>query len=289
MTELVSIVVPTYNSERTISTCVSSVFAQEYKHWELHIVDNSSSDSTLKLLEPFSTDPRVYIHSIDNGGSIAKSRNLGISFSRGVWIAFLDSDDFWHPHKLLRCMTASDISDFIYHSVSYISDSLRILPLPRQYSIDTSPLLSLLLRGNPIVTSSVIVRHSTLVQIGLFDTSLALATAEDYSLWLSLAHGDSRFHFLPDKLAYYRYSTSSASRRKVSIPISLAQRPYLHVLSPTDVLRARCLPAYFLYRYQRPATKRRLKVCFCLLIRYGTFSLKARTLLLSTIYSLSPL
>jgi glycosyltransferase involved in cell wall biosynthesis len=83
---------PTYNHAKFINLAVSSVLAQTFVNWELIIIDNFSTDETIELLDAYS-DERIKILQINNQGSIARSRNLGITSAKAEWIAFLDSDD----------------------------------------------------------------------------------------------------------------------------------------------------------------------------------------------------
>ena len=91
-TPLVSIVIPTYNHGNYIGKAIKSLINQTYQNWEAIIIDNQSSDQTYEEIKNYS-DSRIKYFEINNNGVIAKSRNYGISISKGDWIAFLDSDD----------------------------------------------------------------------------------------------------------------------------------------------------------------------------------------------------
>ena len=98
---LVSIIVPAYNSERFIAETIMSVRNQTYQSWEMIIVDDCSTDRTQEIVLAFQKDdPRIkYFRNETNKGS-AVSRNIALQNAEGKWIAFLDSDDIWHPKKL---------------------------------------------------------------------------------------------------------------------------------------------------------------------------------------------
>lgn len=99
MNELVSIIMPSYNTEKFISETINSVLAQTYTNWELIIVDDCSTDNTDDVVASFS-DPRIkYLKNEKNSGA-AVSRNRALREATGKWIAFLDSDDLWFPEKL---------------------------------------------------------------------------------------------------------------------------------------------------------------------------------------------
>lgn len=97
---LVSIVMPSYNTAEYIESSIQSVFAQTYSDWELIIVDDCSKDNTDAVVSKYLCDPRIkYLKNEINSGA-AVSRNLALREAKGRWIAFLDSDDLWHPQKL---------------------------------------------------------------------------------------------------------------------------------------------------------------------------------------------
>ena len=98
---LVSIITPTFNCEKFIAETILSVQAQTYQDWELLIVDDCSTDKTVEIISSFQEkDSRIkYFYNTTNKGS-AISRNIALQNAKGKWIAFLDSDDLWHPEKL---------------------------------------------------------------------------------------------------------------------------------------------------------------------------------------------
>lgn len=98
---LVSVIIPTYNSEKYVEKTVSSVLTQTYKDIEIVLVDDCSKDSTRTVIEEISKkDKRVrFIFQKKNGGA-AVARNTGISSAKGRYIAFLDSDDTWESDKI---------------------------------------------------------------------------------------------------------------------------------------------------------------------------------------------
>ena len=101
---LVSVVMPAYNSEKYIAESIESVLNQTFKNFEIIVVDDGSTDNTRKIISDYK-DNRIRYYYQENLGSGA-ARNLGLSNSRGNWIAFLDSDDLWNPVKLeeqLKC------------------------------------------------------------------------------------------------------------------------------------------------------------------------------------------
>lgn len=100
MCDLVSIVMPSFNTGLFIAETINSVLNQTYEKWELLIVDDCSTDNTDEVIKPYLADKRIrYIKNEKNSGA-AVSRNKALREARGRWIAFLDSDDLWMPEKL---------------------------------------------------------------------------------------------------------------------------------------------------------------------------------------------
>lgn len=98
---LVSVIMPAYNCEKYVVEAINSVLAQTYKNWELLVLDDGSNDNTLQVIEEFSkNDSRIKALRNGKNMGVSATRNRGIELTSGEWIAFLDSDDMWHPLKL---------------------------------------------------------------------------------------------------------------------------------------------------------------------------------------------
>lgn len=100
--ELVSIIMPSYNTGRFIKETVESVLAQTYTNWELIIVDDCSGDDTDEIVAPYLDDDRIHYIKNDTNSGAAVSRNRALREAKGKWIAFLDSDDLWEAEKLQK-------------------------------------------------------------------------------------------------------------------------------------------------------------------------------------------
>ena len=99
MSDLVSIIMPSYNTAKFIAETLDSVLRQTYTNWELIIVDDCSKDDTDAVVAAY-TDPRIRYLKNDANSGAAVSRNRALREAKGRWIAFLDSDDLWLPEKL---------------------------------------------------------------------------------------------------------------------------------------------------------------------------------------------
>ena len=120
---LVSIIIPTYNTEKYIEKCIQSVLEQTYTDYEIIIVDDCSTDNSMDVVARFK-DPRIKVikNEINRGPSY--SRNRGIQLSKGDFIAILDSDDWWTPNRLEVMMDfmESHHADVLFDNVLYIRE-----------------------------------------------------------------------------------------------------------------------------------------------------------------------
>ena len=195
---LVSVVMPTYNCAAYIVEAIESVLSQTYRRFEVIVVDDGSRDHTRAVLEPY-LDRIHYLYQENRGLSAA--RNLGIRCAQGELIAFLDSDDYWYPDKLVRQVQAFQEypeaglsftnhlefgeSGIIYRS-GFSDKVYRWLGDNTNASMDVvcGWIYRELLQSNYMHVCSVIVRRDVLKQVGHFDETIRIC--EDYDLWLKV-------------------------------------------------------------------------------------------------------
>lgn len=99
---LVSILMPTFNSSKTVLRAIQSVQNQTYVNWELLISDDKSTDNTVDLINSMLDDDRIKFYALETNMGAGVARNVGLDRARGRYIAFCDSDDYWLPKKLER-------------------------------------------------------------------------------------------------------------------------------------------------------------------------------------------
>lgn len=120
MNELVSIIMPSYNTAEFIAGSIQSVQAQSYQNWELIIVDDCSTDNTDEVVKPYLLDERIkYLKNEKNSGA-AVSRNRALREAKGKWIAFLDSDDLWTPDKLSKQINFMEEHGYSFTYTNYV-------------------------------------------------------------------------------------------------------------------------------------------------------------------------
>jgi glycosyltransferase involved in cell wall biosynthesis len=184
MKALVSVVIPTHNRAWCLAEAVDSVLAQEFRDFELIVVDDGSADDTPLLLEGYGDAIRVLRRG--NRG-VSAARNDGIAAARGELIAFLDSDDLWLPGKLARQVAffASHPEALICQTEElWVRNGRRVNPGKRHRKrggMIFEPSLDLCL----VSPSAVMARRGLFERVGLFDESLP--ACEDYDLWLRVS------------------------------------------------------------------------------------------------------
>ena len=197
---LVSVIVPTYNRAWCIERAIDSILSQTYKSFEIVVVDNRSTDDTVARLDRF-RDSRIRVIEINNGGIVAMSRNTGIGYAKGKYIAFLDSDDVWFPEKLQRCVSKLEGgADICFHWMSEMGGK-KPMSLTRKLR---KPILhDLVANGNAVATSSVVVSRKAFLEIGMFSEDRDLIAIEDYDAWVRLSQITENFECIECLLGEY--------------------------------------------------------------------------------------
>ena len=211
-----SVVIPTFNHAEFLKRALASVINQVYQNFEIIIVDNNSEDHTEEVISNFD-DNRISLYKIDNQGVIGLSRNLGIKKSKGDWIAFLDSDDFWYRTKL------GTIANFIEKKPYYdviCNDELLNYSSKRKKKfkiygpLSNNTYAKLLVYGNKLSTSATSVRKSFVDNKHIrFNERTDFVTVEDYDFWLKLAFVHARFAFIHKFEGEYSVHESNNSNR----------------------------------------------------------------------------
>ncbi|WP_373034687.1 glycosyltransferase family 2 protein [Sulfurimonas sp.] len=179
----ISVVIPTYNRYEVLKRALASVYAQTHKSKEVIIIDDGSTDETSQITKDF--PDAMYIYQ-DNAG-VSSARNLGIKKANYEWIAFLDSDDEWHPQKLqehLEFHLNYPKLQMSYTDERWIRETLEI-KVPKKYRKFGGSIFKECLSHCIIAPSSTVIHKDLLHRVGLFDESLEVC--EDYDLWLRIA------------------------------------------------------------------------------------------------------
>ena len=122
----VSVIIPLYNEEKYITTCVESVINQTYKNIEIIVVDDKSTDNSLKVLEKIK-DKRLKIIKLPENKGVANARNKGVEAATGSYLCFLDSDDFWDKYKIEKQIKYIKNKAFVYSKYAYTDKDGNII------------------------------------------------------------------------------------------------------------------------------------------------------------------
>lgn len=208
---LVSVITPAYNCEMTIAETIESVINQTYNNVEMVIVDDCSTDNTVETIHRFTEkDDRVKLITQHRNQGAAAARNTAIENSNGRFIAFLDSDDVWKPHKLEKQISFMLENNYYFTFTSYeimkSSSELtgRIFHAP--HSIDYVGYLKNTIIGN----LTVIMDKYHFGEIRVENGHL-----EDVLTWMHYLKGGAIAYGLDDNLASYRVSAKSKSGNKI--------------------------------------------------------------------------
>ncbi|WP_339615962.1 glycosyltransferase [uncultured Gilvimarinus sp.] len=210
---LISVIMPTFNAIETVERAMLSVQAQTYRHWELWIVDDGSSDCTAQYVADCAQqDSRInLIRLSSNSGSPATPRNEALTRARGSYIAFLDADDAWATHKLERQLALMQQSKAALSCTGAVvvrdqGQACDVRVPPRQATYAS------LLKQNTLICSSVMVEGAALGK-RLFP----VMGHEDYALWLEFAREGHSILGIADSLTFYHISANSISANKLKV------------------------------------------------------------------------
>ena len=195
----ISVVIPTLNRINTLQRALDSVINQTYKPAEIIVVDNGSSDGTLKFLRE--QYPKITILT-ENKLGVSSARNKGIKKSINQWIALLDSDDAWHPRKLeiQTSMLDSALKEYnLIHTDEVWFRNNKHINQMKKHKKQGGYIFERCLSLCCISPSSVLFKKNILDKVGLFDESLPVC--EDYDLWLKICSSEEVL-FAQDKLTY---------------------------------------------------------------------------------------
>lgn len=211
---LVSIITPVYNASRFINETAKSVFNQSYSNWEWILVDDFSKDSSwVSLSELSKNDKRVKIYRNKVNLKSGKTRNLAIKKAKGRFIAFLDSDDLWHPEKLNIQISFMLNNQYYFSHTSYgyiNEDGKRI---KSTFHVRKEVDYYNLLKRTEISCLTAIYDAE---RIGKFYMS-EHARKQDYALWLAILKSGTKSYGIDKELAFYRQVSNSATSVKYKL------------------------------------------------------------------------
>ncbi len=208
----VDVIVPNFNKGKFLEECIESVLEQDFDSWKLYIIDDNSTDNSLKILKKYESNSKINIIKLKKNKGPSFCRNLGIRLSKSSYISFLDSDDLWSKKKLsgqIEFMKKNNY-DFTYNDyVSFIdSDKKKYI---NKTNIVSKLNFNKFTKNSSINSSTMIVKRNIIK--GIFFKKIAIL--EDYLFKCQLlSKGFIAFKY-PDNMDYYRIIKNSRSSKRL--------------------------------------------------------------------------
>ena len=203
----VSVIIPMYNASEYILDCINSVLDQTYKNLEIILVDDKSSDDTLKKVSTIK-DKRIKLIKLKYNSGAAITRNKGIEAATGDYICFLDSDDLWVKDKVEKQVEFIKDKSFIYSKYIYLKENkTHIADVPLKYTYNK------LLKNSGIFTSTVMLNMKDLTKDDIYMPNII--RGQDYGCWYKVLKKVGYAYGIDEPLAYYRVGNDSLSHNKL--------------------------------------------------------------------------
>jgi teichuronic acid biosynthesis glycosyltransferase TuaG len=251
---LVSVIIPAYNTGKWLRQCLDSVLAQTYQNWEVLAVYAPSTDNTLEILKDYELNNNHRIILLQEGKktNVATARNWAIQFSKGKYIAMLDSDDWWEPRKLELMIKLMEMAPYL----SWASHSMIEHHPDHDHILDLRPGFTMSIGG----TGNVIMRRELLDEIKEkygYVYNEQMDRNDDADLILRIRKYPSTHSYAP--LTHYRIHsdnlTSHTNRwQRLKIITGMAIRNHAYLLIPYHIF----LTLLFACGIDPVAIKRRL-------------------------------
>ncbi len=214
MNDLVSILMPTFNAEKFIKAAIESVQKQTYENWEMILVDDASTDETVKIIDDFAQkDSRIKLFQLETNSGNGFARNKALEKASGKYIAFLDADDLWFPTKLekqIQFLKANNLP-FTFSFYDCIDNNGNNLnrrvqtPIPLTYKQ--------LFFCNYVGNLTAIYDADFFGKIKLESSQ----KRQDWRLWLTILKQIKTAEAVPESLAFYRIRKDSISSSKFKL------------------------------------------------------------------------
>lgn len=228
---IISVLMPVYNCALYIKEAVDSILNQTFDDFEFLIIDDGSSDDTIRIIKSY-VDSRIkLIEKVENSG-ISNSLNLGLSIAKGKYIARMDGDDISLPERFEKQVAFLDSNHDIILCGSWLRviDSDRVIKVPENHE----KIKLALLKGNCIIHPSVMMRKQFLDEFSVV-YNVSKEPAEDYDLWVRLIL-IGKLYNIQEVLLNYRIHSFSVSQKNLIKQNEIALDIRLHLLSYLDCI-----------------------------------------------------
>lgn len=226
----ISVIMGVKNGERFLRESVESILVQTFNDFEFIIVDDGSTDATSEILKEYvARDPRVKIITNVQNLGLTKSLNIGVRAARGEYIARMDADDISLPERFEKQVKFLDEhpDHALVGSWAEVIDEKGNKIGKFEYPTEDAELKKILIKINPFIHASIMMRRNALGQIGLYDE--AWRYGQDYELYFRLA-SVAKIANLPEFLLKHRVDADSITRKNNKEQAKLALRARLHAI-----------------------------------------------------------
>lgn len=214
MSDLISIITPTYNCGEFIGETIESVIKQTYPYWEMIIVDDCSTDNTKEIVEKYmKNDSRIKYHLLEKNSGAAIARTKAMDLASGTYMAFLDSDDLWSENKLEKQISFMKLNNYALTCTSYEQvdefGELTNRIIKTKQKTDYNGVLLTCPVGNSTVMYNV-------TKLGKFKVP-NIRKRNDDALWLQMLKKEKYIYGMNDVLMQYRIRKNSISSNKFKL------------------------------------------------------------------------
>jgi len=209
----VSIILPIYNCENFIEETIDSIINQSFQKWELIIVDDASTDSTLSKIEKYLKDNRIILKKLKKNKKAGFCRNLALRQSSSIYVDFIDSDDIWKKDKLkkqIEFMNSYKL-DMTYTNYTPFKEKEGVRKFKKEIIPPENFNYNLFIKKTSICTSSMVVKREKIGLIKFLRTKIC----EDYFFKCSLLKKCQKVKNLRENLTFYRISQNSLQSKKL--------------------------------------------------------------------------
>ncbi|WP_316634768.1 glycosyltransferase family 2 protein [uncultured Flavobacterium sp.] len=214
MSELVSIIVPTYNTEKFIGLTLQSVKNQIYQNWEMILVDDASTDNTVKIINDFAEkDSRIKLFRLAKNSGNGFARNVALEKATGKYIAYLDADDLWFSTKLEKQIQFLKDNNLPFTFSFYDCIDEEGNNLNRRVGAPLN------LTYNQLFFCNYVGNLTAIYDADYFGKIVITATQkrQDWRLWLTILKQIKETKPVPEPLAFYRIRKDSISSSKFKL------------------------------------------------------------------------
>ena len=209
----VDVILPNYNKSKFIEEAINSVIAQTYNSWHLYIIDDNSTDSSVEVINKFSSLTNVTVVKLHKNKGPSFCRNYGMRISQSKYIAFIDSDDGWTKNKLEKQISFMEKNNFnftytdhtLFFDVNEEKKFEKKTNLRDYYDYDSFTKNSQINTTTMIITRSILKNHKF----------KKIRMHEDYLFKCEILKNNNMAHKLNDITAFYRILDRSRSRQRL--------------------------------------------------------------------------